>query len=77
MSEPPTSPLLTPGQCAKLLGLSLWTIYRLTEGRQLPHFRLGQGTHGRIRFDPAELDRWLQGHHVAVRDESRRLRRRP
>jgi len=72
-----SGPLLSASQTAKLLGLSLWTVYRLAEGRQLPHFRLGQGTHKRIRFDPGEIENWLRGQHVAARDETRRLRRRP
>jgi excisionase family DNA binding protein len=71
-----SSVLLSPAQLARNLGLSVFTVYRLAESRKIPHFRLGSG-HGCIRFDPAELDRWLQGQHVAAKDETRRLRKRP
>jgi excisionase family DNA binding protein len=71
-----SGPLLNSAQCARLLGLSVWEVYRRAEEKQIPHFRLGTGPRSRIRFDPAELDQWLQAQHVPARDETRRLRRR-
>jgi len=69
--------LISVNQCAKRLGLSVWEIYRQVEEKRIAHFRLGIGPRSRIRFSPAEIDQWLEGQHVAAKDETRRLRNRP
>jgi excisionase family DNA binding protein len=51
---------LTIEEVAELLRLKLSTVYKLTARRAIPFLRLSDGTKGKILFDPAELEAWLQ-----------------
>lgn len=53
-----SGPLLTTRQVADRLGLSPETVLRRWRAGELPGFRLGSNV---LRFDPAEVDRWLEG----------------
>ncbi len=48
-------PLLSARRVGLRLGVSAWTVYRLTKHQQLPFLLIG----GVYRFDQDELDRWL------------------
>ena len=52
--------LLTLPEVALALRVSPKTIRRLVAGRGLPHFRLGHV----LRFDPADVSRWLAARKV-------------
>jgi excisionase family DNA binding protein len=51
---------LTIEEVADLLRLKVSTIYKMTSRRSIPFIRLSEGTKGKILFDPAELEAWLQ-----------------
>jgi len=51
---------LTIEEVAEILRLKLSTVYKLTARRAIPFVRLSEGTKGRILFDPADLEAWLQ-----------------
>jgi|YNPBryunderm2012_1023409.scaffolds.fasta_scaffold89304_1 excisionase family DNA binding protein len=51
---------LTIEEVAELLRLKPSTVYKLTARRAIPFLRLSDGTKGKILFDPAELEAWLQ-----------------
>lgn len=48
-------PLLSVPEAAKLLSISVRTVYALVERGELPHARVG----GQIRFVPSVLEQWL------------------
>jgi excisionase family DNA binding protein len=48
--------LMTPVQLAKLLGVPISKIYKLTFYKQIPHIKLGAKT---LRFDPAKVQKWI------------------
>jgi len=52
--------MLTLPEAAERLRLSRSTIYHLTSGRAIPHFKIGQ----RLLFDEEELEAWLERHRV-------------
>jgi excisionase family DNA binding protein len=49
------SKLLSPSEVAGWLSVSRATVYRLVDAGQIPVVRVG----GQLRFDRAELERWL------------------
>ncbi len=49
------SPIMTPKEAAKYLGLHLVTVYRLVKKGELPGAKLG----GQWRFTKELLDKWL------------------
>jgi excisionase family DNA binding protein len=51
-------PVLTPGQAAQQLAVSVGTIYGLCAARKLHHFRVGRGR-GTIRIPDASLAAYL------------------
>jgi excisionase family DNA binding protein len=51
---------LTIEEVAEILRLKISTVYKLTARRAIPFVRLSEGTKGRILFDPADLEAWLQ-----------------
>ena len=51
---------LTIEEVANILRLKVSTIYKMTARRTIPFLRLSDGTKGKILFDPAELEAWLQ-----------------
>jgi excisionase family DNA binding protein len=50
------TPLMTPKEAAKYLGLHLVTVYRLIKKGELPCCRIG----GQWRFKRDVLDAWIQ-----------------
>ena len=63
--------LLNITEVARLLGLSVPTIRRWTACGTIPHFKVNGGA---IRFDPAELRRWVEQYHVQGWQPGRRAR---
>jgi len=60
-SNPPTDVsdrLWTPDEVAHFLGLSRKGVYGLAERRLLPSVKVGN----RLRFDPADIRRWVSSH---------------
>ena len=51
---------------AKVLTISVPTLYRWTSEKQIPHVRIG----GRIFFDPETIDKWIEGCAVEVLDKN-------
>jgi hypothetical protein len=58
---------LTPRQAAAYLNVSVWTIYRLVEQRQIPFIPLtavqkssSAKKRPSLRFDVKALDRWME-----------------
>lgn len=49
--------LLTPTETAKLLRVSLKTLYRRTQAGELPARKVG----GQIRYNKTDLERWWKG----------------
>jgi excisionase family DNA binding protein len=65
-----TPPLLDVDGLARRLGVTVRFVRRLVEERRIPYLKVGRF----VRFDPAEIERWL----VATRVEMQppRWRRR-
>jgi excisionase family DNA binding protein len=57
--------LLTVTELSKLLCMMPGAIYMLIARRQIPYLKIGR----RVRFDPAQIEAWLQNQKVAVGDE--------
>ena len=55
--------MLTVGQAAARLGISIALIYQLCSSRKLPHIRLGCGR-GTIRISESDLDAYVQAARV-------------
>jgi excisionase family DNA binding protein len=67
MDTLPLQPLLTFKQAAALLGLPENSLRRYIRERKIPYLRIGK----LIRFDPVELQAWLDSRRVrAAREES-------
>ncbi len=47
---------LSVKEVSQYLGFSVNTLYGWTSQRRIPFLKIG----GRVRFDKAELDRWMQ-----------------
>ncbi|MBQ4852121.1 MULTISPECIES: helix-turn-helix domain-containing protein [Pseudoalteromonas] len=58
--------VLTFDDCAEYTGLSKGYLYKLTHGRQIPHFK---PSGKKIYFDREEVDRWLLSNRVMTSDE--------
>jgi len=52
--------VLTVGECSMFTGYSVQTIYAMTSGREIPHYKRGNT----LFFDKAELEAWLKGRPV-------------
>lgn len=63
-TSPPGGGLLSPKHVAAILGVSVATVYRLVESRSIPFFRVA----GSLRFDRADVDRYLEAQRVARHD---------
>lgn len=50
---------------AQRLGIPVGTVYGLVCQRRIPHVRLGPRF---VRFDPDEVDRWVDARRVSARD---------
>jgi excisionase family DNA binding protein len=57
-----TSGLLDVNLLARRLGVSERFVRRLVDERRVPFFKIGKF----VRFDPAEIDEWIQGQRVRV-----------
>ena len=60
--------MLTPKTAAERAGVSASLVYAWCREQRLPHYRVGrEGTRGRIRIAPADLDAFIttlrQGRH--------------
>ena len=64
--------LLTLDQICKKLKVKRSFIYDLTSRKQIPHIKVGR----LLRFDPDEIDNWLQSHKVIVKKKEFRQRKR-
>ncbi len=51
--------LLRPAEVCRLLGVSRSWLYQAAIDGRIPSVRLG-GPDGPVRFDPEELERWLE-----------------
>ena len=58
--------LLTPNDVAERLGISRSGVYRLTERRVIPFFKVG----GSLRFQTSDLDAYLAGCRIESIDEN-------
>lgn len=56
---------LTLDDVSLLYGLSKSTIYKMTSGRTIPHYRKGK----LLFFDKAELDQWAKANRVTTQQE--------
>lgn len=54
-------PLLDPDAVAQVLGVTRRHVQRLVSERRIPYLKVGRF----VRFDPAELNVWLDRHRVA------------
>lgn len=52
-------PLMEPEEVARLLKVSLRSIYRYVADSSIPHIRVG----GNLRFRRADIDQWLESRH--------------
>ena len=53
-------------RAAEMLGLAKGTLYAMVHQNRVPHIRLG---HRLVRFDPLELEKYVEAHRVEVRSE--------
>jgi len=56
--------LLTPKQLSEFLQIEVSTVYKWTHYGYVPHFKIG----GNIRFDLAQIKRWLNRRQKRGRD---------
>ncbi|MEO7861382.1 MAG: helix-turn-helix domain-containing protein [Nitrospirales bacterium] len=61
-----TRRLLDIQEVATYTGLSVHTLYTMVSQRRIPFVKLGRLT----KFDRVELDKWIAGHSVKVRQFS-------
>ena len=68
--------VLTFAEACAYTGLSHAYMYKLTSGRQIPH---SKPTGGRVFFNRAELENWLQSNRIAtdaeIADRARTIKR--
>lgn len=57
--------LLNKKQLAEYLGLKAYTIDSWVSQRRIPYIKLGKC----VRFDPDEIEEWLQRQKVPIRSE--------
>ncbi|MBL8777540.1 MAG: helix-turn-helix domain-containing protein [Acidimicrobiales bacterium] len=65
-------PLMSIAEVADLLGVSVRHVRRLVQERRIPFFKWGH----LLRFDPDEIETWLQRSHVPASGARNDLRRR-
>lgn len=51
--------------CADYLGVTVQSVYRMTSGCEIPHYKRGKS----VYFSKEEIDRWLLGRKVMTNDE--------
>lgn len=66
VAQPLRRPLLNSAGAGRYLGLDERTVRRMVNDGEIPHIRLSER---RLRFDPAELDGWLDGKRRYPREE--------
>lgn len=59
-TELPARRLLSVREAAERLGVSVTTMRRLQQRREIPHFKIS----GNVRFDPADLDAYVAASRV-------------
>jgi len=64
-ARPEPHPLLTYKKAAARLGMPVGTLYALVSEGRIPHIRISKRM---VRFDPVELDAWVDARRVAPRD---------
>lgn len=57
-------PTLTTADAAERCGTTAEHIRKLARERRIPHYRIG----GLVKFDPNELDAWLEAGRVSPQD---------
>ena len=57
---------LTLPETAKYLRVSTSTIYKLTAAHAIPFIKMHDGRNGRVIFERAKLDEWLDSRAVPV-----------
>ena len=63
-----TKEVLTTSECAKYMGVSRSTLYKMMMRREIPHYK----PNGKLcYFSRAELEAWLMSNRVATSDEIR------
>lgn len=62
MSQPKHKKFITKEEAAALTGFTPIAIYRKTQKRQIPFYKVGR----LIRFDPDELLEWAAKSHIPV-----------
>jgi len=62
--------LLTVDQICEKLKVKKSFIYDLTSRSQIPHIKVGR----LLRFDPDEIDSWIQSHRIRVKKREFRPR---
>lgn len=63
-----SSPVMDARECARYVGVSLGSLYRMTSERKIPHYKMGEN---RLLFNREEIDRWMMRERVRTRDELR------
>jgi len=62
----PPRPLLTYKKAAARLGMPVGTLYALVSEGRIPHIRLSRRM---VRFDPEELEGWIDAQRVSARKD--------
>lgn len=61
-----TTQLMTPGQVAQMLQVTVRTVQRLVDTRRIPHVKVGQQN----RFVRADIEQWLEHNSRPVQGRS-------
>jgi len=64
---------MTLREAAEYLNCNYYTLFRLVRSGEVPAFHVGKGW----RCSRADLDRWIEGQHVAPAEPEPRPGRRP
>ncbi len=62
--------LLKAAAAARLLGIGERKLWSLTNQGDIPHVRIGRA----VRYDPADLERWIDDHRYGGANGRRRRR---
>lgn len=62
-----TKDVLTTDEAARFLGVSKGTLYKMTMGRQIPHYKSPTGR--LCYFNRKEIEAWMQTCKVSTHDE--------
>jgi excisionase family DNA binding protein len=56
-------------ELAKYLNIKDRTIYQYVQKGIIPHYRIGGGSKGIIRFDYNQIDKWLETQYVSKSEQ--------